>query len=717
MLSFRDKEGKNMNRLSVILCLGILISGCLETVAPNPKGFEWENPKNKDIFYAADLGEGATEIKLTYTSPLTYEPDIDFNSHDVAKCFDFGATEAVADLYCFRDFYKQGENRFQVNHDNFGTSVFFDIESAGPSFAIREVCYEKSTQCENNPSSEMVDVLIEYRDPSGISLATLNGIDAYQSPTALSKRFLVSTSDTYTFITEDTLGTSSTITYKSDGQEINEIMEVRIDETFLGNIKDVLSEGISGIYLPAGDEGLEGLQNLDGGGGLICSVSVKELRLGKIDINDIGISDSNSDPQLTTDIVIEPANDYVFDDGSVDDFDDVGVEVLVDTRIRILGCGRVFGIPTYLSLNGLRLFIETLQVNSDVDVNIINERFNLTLNDSSNGDAIVYFDSGLSDDNPDLNGFVDFFLGLGFVRDLILGIIQNVINENLEEIVIADEIETDNGTSLSIELQPTSLYFINNQDNIGDMFIKLKGMVSTTVADSKVKPALGSYYVNDLPSLPVVPDNGSSLAVTVNSNLINQGLLAAYNIGATHITVMDEEVFLGTDATDSLGDEGDIRVELYPSSPGQFFLEGVDVNKAYLEYNGAVLTISIKDNNEWRELFLADVDIKAGVILSVRDSKLYMTIAETPTFSIRRITDLKAKRKVVTPFGTFYFAIKLSGVLIESLVREAILFGIPYVAESELKIDISKLNLPAKLTTEKLTTEGGHLGFDIGVNE
>lgn len=125
-----------MNRILSILCIGILMSGCIEDFAPNPMGFAWESPDSTVTYRDDDLVENGTQVKLTYNAPLSYTPDIDFNSQDVAECFTFGDYEATADLYCFREFYKQGENRLQVQHENFGPSVFFDIETKGPSMEI-----------------------------------------------------------------------------------------------------------------------------------------------------------------------------------------------------------------------------------------------------------------------------------------------------------------------------------------------------------------------------------------------------------------------------------------------------------------------------------------------------------------------------------------------------------------------------------------------------
>lgn len=701
-----------MKNIIPILLLSILVAGCLEELAPNPNEYAWAVPISGSTLYESDIQPGATEVVLTYSLPPVNPIDIDFNSHNVANCFTFGAAEAVADLSCFRDFFKEGENRLQVNHDNFGASTSFRIEASGPTFAIREVCYEDSTHCAVPPSAGTVDVLVDYRDASEIAETTLNGVAPYVIQSNTVRRYLVNTSDTYTFSSYDEYGAESTIKYKADGQEIEEIVEVRVDESFIFNIKDILGDTLSGYSVPYGDSSLDSLQELDSGTFGICDISVKAISLGAMEIKDIGITDDAA-AQLTTDIDIKPIDPnipYTYNNGIVENINNVGVDVTV--QIRIFG----FFCIAPINLGDMRIYIETMEVNADVDLEVANGKFTLELNDpvSTGENALVMIDLSMDDAIPD--GLISWIMGLDFVRDLILGIVQNVINANLDEINISDDIETANGTVMRIAMQPESLYTQNNpDDNVGDMFIKMKGSVSTIIPDLGVRPALGSFYVNDQPSLPVVPDNGSALAVTVNSNVINQGLLAAYNIGVTHLTVLNGDVLLGPNFDDTLGSNGDFAVEMYPATPGQFSIEGDGVNKAYVEYNGAALTILMKDKGAWKRLFLIDVDIKAGVIMHIHDSKFYMTIAETPTFVVRKITDLKATTKIKWAFGTIDVAIKVDGKIIEALIEEAILFAIPYVAESELEIDVSKLNLPKKLTTETLSTEGGHLGFDMGV--
>lgn len=699
-----------MKKIMLMAMASILLSGCLdkmETIAPNDEGFEWVTPISSQRFLESDLEEGATEIKLKYNQGLSYTPDIDFNSQDVVDCFTFEDEQATADLSCFSEFYKQGDNRLQVQGSDFGTSVNFEIVSKGPNIAIRDVCFNDSPKCDVLPTEGTVDVLVEYRDASNITNTTLNGVDPYESQGNM-RRYLVNTSETYEFVSENQYGLQSQIVYKAEGLYIEEIVDVRVDEEIIFNIKDIIAVGISNLV--ASGDLLEGLSNLEGP--LNTRIRIDYLETGIGTIEDIYITDDfGNDADLAIKIKFEPEGEYIDSNNDIIDFDDVGLRV--DLNIK-LPWYLLFGINFDISM-----WVERVEVNSEVDVSIdSNSKIKLNLGDIQGSDVLSLYDVKSGDDNGiDIIGWL---VQQPFLRGIILDIVQGVINRNLEEIVIGTTFEPDTNPPTEVEVlfEPVDLVVSNfSPDNIGNVFVGLKGFIKTNVAHPEVKPALGSFYVDDTNGLPEIPDDGSSLALSLNSNAVNQGLLSAYSSGITHITVMNGEVFLGPDATDELGSEGDFRVELYPSSAGQFSVEGDSIDKGYLEYNGAELTVWLKDEGIWKRLFLVDVDIRAGVILEVRESKLYMTIAETPTFVIRDITNLKASRKFKLPFGTINVAISISAEIIEDLISDAITFGIPQVAESELEIDISRLNLPRRLSTESLSTDEGHLQFELDVGE
>jgi hypothetical protein len=245
-------------------------------------------------------------------------------------------------------------------------------------------------------------------------------------------------------------------------------------------------------------------------------------------------------------------------------------------------------------------------------------------------------------------------------------------------------------------------------DNIGNLYVDLSGTFETLTSDSTIPPALGSFYVADDP-LPTKADEGASLGVVVNANVINQALLAMYNTGATHLTMLDGKMHTGLGVTDELGDENSLRVELNPSSPGEFYLEGETTDQAFLAFRGAEMSVSRKTSGSWDSIMRLNVDIKAGVKMAVVDDFMTLTIAGTPEYVINHMDDLAFGRNNIT-------ALVGTGI-VEFLVERIIEWGIPQVADTHLKIDVSKLGVSDKLYTESAKSYHGHLNFETSVRK
>ena len=103
------------------------------------------------------------------------------------------------------------------------------------------------------------------------------------------------------------------------------------------------------------------------------------------------------------------------------------------------------------------------------------------------------------------------------------------------------------------------------------------------------------------------------------------------------------------------------------------------------------MKVSIYSQGEWRDTHILDVDIRAGVIVAVENSVFNMTIAETPEFEIRSIIQDTEKIEITSSVGTIWIDASLSSDALNQLVNETLNFAIPYVAESALYIDVSKV--------------------------
>jgi hypothetical protein len=243
-----------------------------------------------------------------------------------------------------------------------------------------------------------------------------------------------------------------------------------------------------------------------------------------------------------------------------------------------------------------------------------------------------------------------------------------------------------------------------------------------------VQPVLGSYFVRE--DLVMPADNPASaidnFSIGVNSNIINQGLSSLYRSGVMHFTAANfkkdagAKVYFGPNATAAETGivNGDIRTVLSPNSPATFEItNGTAGSEATLEYQGAAMDVDIYLNNAWKTMFHAKVDIKAGVLLTVVDQKVHMTIEGTPELTIHELLDLN----VSLGSGGNVLNIFAGKALIETIVNQLIGFAIPQVAESFMVIDVPDIEGPVGTkvitTTEGIEANNGkHLGFSMGMN-
>ena len=777
--------GSALSSIKLLSLLSIvMLSGCVEDMLPDPYGFQWVNPSNGDIFYENDVLPGSTTLTLSYTSTPPADVSFSFNSQPVQNCFAPGVDSTLeADLYCLKDFFVQGENRLKVNKEGFGPQVTFTIETQGPKFAVREVDYAQpgdSLACSQGTEgvdNRTVDVTVEYRDPSPIvssSLASysdsyepfLSDISALEASRAANvysndndpviapdkpnlRTFTVDVGCIYEFISEDSAGGISVVRYRADGLAVDQTVEARVDVNFLQAIYELVEEfgsGLSGTspdapYIPTGDT-------------LITDVAINAYELGKIEflrgenggLNGFEI-DENGRLLANLNIVSDPEQT-----GSVRE----NPGAFFDVDIRIFG---------FIPINNTKVWVDPLEIRAEVDLSV-NAQGEFEVQLVEDCSAI-----GLRNADVDANGsrFLSGIIG-GLIdgcllKDLIIlplvnsTLIENAPTELLlpfllengqiigsddlaEDETLDDRIEScvasgssDNCSASQVQINPVSFEVRAADGNrTADILVSTSGKVATLRGDNEVDEALGSFLIDEGAGLPA-PSETAALGVTLNTNVINQGLLSAYNSGVTHFVFVDGNLFNGAKTAKDLSNldqlaidsgidyeanEGDIAISLIPYSPGQFFIgenANVEVDKAYLEFNSAVLKVSFYNLDEWKEAFTVDVDIRAGVIVAVENSMFNMTIAETPEFEIRSISQSNERVEIPTPFGSIWIDFNLSSDMLNFMVNEALNVAIPFVAESALSIDVSQIPGFENLNTQKVTGEGGQLSFEIGTNQ
>lgn len=359
-------------------------------------------------------------------------------------------------------------------------------------------------------------------------------------------------------------------------------------------------------------------------------------------------------------------------------------------------------------------FLDAIVQNGNLLLNIDSANFRLNL-------------SGLTIGSW-LDGFISFLSGL--LDSIFVDIMASVIEQNMTDFKLGFDIDTEAGGSMRMQSQAYQV-FTNADNNAAtpvEWYMFYSGFLRPLDPHPDVEPLLGSYFVRDELLLPA--DNTASaidnFSIGINANIINQGLASLYRSGIMHFTVASfkkdggPKVYFGPDATALEPGivKGDLRMVLMPNSPATFEMQqGSAGSQATLEYRGAAMDIQIFQNAAWHTLFHAQVDIRAGVLLSVVDQKVHMTIQGTPQIDIRELLDFN----VSVEGSNSQFNLFIGRAAVETMVNQLLGFAIPQVADSFLVIDVP--DIPGPLGTRVITTtegieanNGAHLGFSMGLN-
>jgi len=646
-------------------------------------------------------------------------PIVYLNGGNISECFNY-ADNPITTTYptceAMWDYTHEGENTLSVDPDSLfgGTTITFYVNMEGPKTSITNVCYHASGDCSLSDTGNVsfdvwfvspVDVVSNSVSVTGSSVADGTVFFPHTTNDDVSS-YTIPVSDFYTFTAEDSNGNVSSHQYQRDGMMVEDIVNLRIDETMLGEFKDLLGEGISDTET---DDPLDG-DALDGPAG--TKIYINRLEIGKATIRDIYITDeSGTDADLAIDMIFEPFGDYTID-GSPDNIDDLGmyVDLTVKLDLCILWC-----VPI-LDLN-MPMWVERTIVTSAVDISIDGDsNISLTLGELSGVDVLQLSDISSSGDTDGID-VIGWLVSQPFLRGIILTMVQDVMNRNLETAEFAFDFESEQlGTEMKLELFPKDVYVINNHaDNIGDMIVGMRGTVSTIEQATNIEPALGSYNVQeDLPSEDYSVNNLSSMSTYVNTNMVNQALLSIYNIGITHLTVFGGEVLFGGEVDDADGDDGDFRTTFLPSSPGQFhMIQRPDgESRAYLDYRGAEARVQYKDAGVWKDLALANVNIRAGVSMYVDKGLLYMRMASTPQMIINEMSDVTYERTITSGGSSVTVDAYMNGETVAKIIKSALYYYVPVLTENPMTIDISNAFDGVDIYTEEIDTTTGHLHFE-----
>ncbi|CAA0112338.1 Uncharacterised protein [BD1-7 clade bacterium] len=715
-----------MKRIVTLLVASFLLSGCLQ---PDPRTVEGiQNGQTYVKYFGDDAPAGAQTLPeylvIRYSKNIG-ERQVFLNGSKVGDKFEYASNLMRLRLTDVKDFLRQGDNSMLIEPLNLAraTNLKFRFDSQGPVVQPSSACVFGDSGC--SAGNGMVSVKLEAYDASDIASISLNDTPA----TKVDGQWVVETSynppnDIFTIVARDENGMEETTRYLKDGANISDVFKLKLGESALDGMKPLINDKMKNIRLDAkalSDVGLDNVLYAMDAGVAHVYIRLLDIRIGQGNLNSFTFDKSVSN-RIGLDMHMQPTIDHTPDNGTVSgDKDQVGtyakVQIITTCKPRDWYESKARNLEFGFCVTDwgfAELLIESMDVTGDVDLRLADGQFNVDLLDSV--DITMHDTKALASADNSLTGRLISSLAAslkdsGILKSAMRALIGGVLDNNLKQIRIGMNFKNDDGDNFDLV---TFAKTVTTDAN--SMYMAYDGSLAVREAPDNVVRSLGSYYIDE--PLGDYLGGNSNLQVNVNSNLINQGLNTLYSIGMTHLTLTfaDTKVHFGPDKVGSdYGKDGDRKMELVPAGPGTIRFYGSTTNQAAIDYRNAKMRVFDKKDGEWEQVFYADVDISAGVLMRASDNVFKMTINQTPNIIVN---DLEQTGSLIHLGG-----LKLK--VPDNVLKEIILGGLnliyPFLSETELSIDIPNVDIEGspvigKVTTDDFSTSSGHLKFTMGVN-
>jgi len=654
----------------------ILMSGCVKTI------FSVQFPEKGETY----IGNELVDFIVKYDKTVT-RADIFLNGVAVGNEFKFGATSAKASITDLKKYLKQGTNTLTVDPLAFGPTVQFVVDNAGPEIII--------TKGKTTGASTLLEVEGELRDPSGIYALTMR-IDKVTNIDPTTGAVTRTTSapivipvdamgrfrktgiaidpavSIYRFEAEDVHGQSTVKEFLADSNEttvmsISNAIRVAIGDSFIESLRPIIASQLYNSLQTApidiqwqcwNDPNKTGTpsQNPNGGfcgagqDGATFNSGLNPVTASLLGIPmTIYIKRINMQPNKSTVLLNKfkmQANNYL-------KIDMIITEMLVSLRIDL----KILFIS--LSVDPMTMTIGRIGVDTGAYASAVNKKVNVQLADSnfSLSDITV---SQTSIGGINIGGLVNIIMPLieGIIGDLLPGILNPILNDNLQKIVIGSCIyPKDNVTSTPCNHVNSSAMFnwaanvetLKTDNLFGaaapyDMIVGLQTQFNLLKADPFARPSLGAVYVEDPVDIGSIynskGETGTNLTVAVSSNALNQAFSALYQSGLTHIALVDGVMTNGADPSKPVGTNGKTRIRLYPESPPFFRLSpvsftGTGAAVARVGYESAYMYLDKNENGVWKEQLKLGVDFDIAANIAQVGNAVRLGVEGSPTFNLR----------------------------------------------------------------------------------
>lgn len=382
------------------------------------------------------------------------------------------------------------------------------------------------------------------------------------------------------------------------------------------------------------------------------------------------------------------------------DVDMIITEMLVDMDVD----GRIIFFDAHIELS---MYIQQIIVDTDAKVVAHNKKVDVELQNSNfdlQGIRLSQASINIFSVNIPITGIGNFIIPIieGLIGGLLPDILNPILEENLQKIVLGGTVtQPSNNTAFDMLLNISEMGTGNSlgPNNPFDLLVELESVADVLMSDIYVKPTLGPVFFDD----PIRPsdifnslgDSGTNMTVAVSSNLINQSLAAVYAIGASHITIHNNNVYFGADPqmpvdpednSKTLANEGDARIRLWPDMPPALsFSEMVTAEgagRAAVTYDSATLFVDKayvdSDNSlQWKSDFELQVDFELAVKINEEDGKFTLAADGPPSFTINKMVNH-------TPYH-------IPSLVVQAAVDIALMFSGDFLADKFVVLDLGTI--------------------------
>jgi hypothetical protein len=581
-----------MRRSSLILVPGLLLllAGC--------KSISIDSPADRGLYGAGP------EFRVSFSGGAPSALKLELNGKDVTGLFTVDSSGASAPAAALADRLLEGDNKFSAKDGMSGRTVTFILDTQGPSVRISSV----------KPGNPL-EIQGRLEDRAGVQSLSING----KSVPLSADRFTAQVAETtfVEFTAADKMGHVSKTVYARPGTALASTAVARLNKSGLAFLIQELNAYLATLNYT---ELVKALNPLFDEGGWAASARVDAT---KVTLNP---------PKLT--LVVSPTVARSFD---------VRVEI-VSFVVDVKASGTILGIPW--STTG-KVWASSAVFNGRATVHAADPKLDVTIGNLS---------AVLNGFGFDIAGFPDVLEGLFF--DMVKGLLQDMIREQMaaripayiEEFladVPSDFQFTFNGASFELAALPASI-----KTFLDGLTVHLGGWLKAlTKAD--VPPALGSVYVHAAaPDLDVKTPGGVAYdaGAAMSVNMMNQGLLAAYQAGLLHLLLDDESNRLISPAgladlslemsdaalTDSL------RFRIIPAGPPFVGVQGRPTALVSLGLNEFEFRLEMlrQSDNTWRLVFGAILDMEVPFDIGVTDDNtIQVSFEEVPKVRVHSVDD------------------------------------------------------------------------------